>query len=139
MRRTMTVAVLATTLLLGAAGSAGAAPRSRTRTAVPARAAWSPQAARYGSSEQANVPVTMSDGTVLRADVYTPTDPATGRPAAGTFPVLLQQTPYGKEAMADSYFVQRGFIEVVADVRGSGDSQGSFDLFDPAQASDGAG
>ena len=39
----------------------------------------------------------MSDGTVLRANVYYPTDPSTGREAAGRFPVILTQTPYGKD------------------------------------------
>jgi hypothetical protein len=29
--------------------------------------AWSPEPAQYGVVEQQNVPVTMSDGTVLRA------------------------------------------------------------------------
>jgi putative CocE/NonD family hydrolase len=101
--------------------------------------AWHPEAATYGVSEQSNVPVTMPDGTVLRVDVYTPTVPSTGKDAAGPFPVLLTQTPYGKSSLgADTYFVQRGYIEVVADVRGTGDSEGSFGLFDPAQGQDGA-
>jgi hypothetical protein len=61
--------------------------------------------------------------------------------------VLLQQTPYGKavipfaSAIANtdtSYLVDRGYIVVIADVRGTGDSGGTFDLFDPAQATDGA-
>ena len=61
--------------------------------------------------------------------------------------MLLQQTPYGKgiipfaSAIANtdtSYLVDRGYIVVIADVRGTGDSGGTFDLFDPAQASDGA-
>ena len=43
-----------------------------------------------------NVPVTMADGTVLRADVHFPTDRGTAAPAPGPFPVLLAQTPYGK-------------------------------------------
>jgi len=34
--------------------------------------AWSPEPATYGVVEQQNVPVTMSDGTVLRANVYYP-------------------------------------------------------------------
>ena len=34
--------------------------------------------------------------------------------------------------------MQRGYIDVVADVRGAGDSQGSWGLFDPIQAQDGA-
>ena len=46
--------------------------------------------------ETANLPVTMADGTVLRADVYFPTDRGTQTPAPGPFPVLLVQTPYGK-------------------------------------------
>ena len=36
-----------------------------------------------------NVPAEMEDGTVLRADVYRRSGP-------GTFPVLLQRTPYDK-------------------------------------------
>src|SRR5205814_5860205 len=40
--------------------------------AVPAQAAWQPEPATYGIAEQHNVPVTMSDGTVLRADSHNP-------------------------------------------------------------------
>ena len=36
---------------------------------------WNPEPATYGVVKEANVPVTMSDGTVLRADVYRPADP----------------------------------------------------------------
>jgi len=99
--------------------------------------AWSPEPATYGVIKQSNVPVTMSDGTILRVDVYYPA--AGGQPAAGPFPVLLTQTPYGKDNLGpDPYFVQRGYIEVVADVRGTGDSGGQFGFFDPAQQTDGA-
>jgi uncharacterized protein len=106
--------------------------------------AWSPEPPRYGIVEQKNVPVTMSDGTVLRANVY---DPAVnGKAAPGRFPVLLTQTPYGKDSLGaaggatgeDQYLVQRGYIDVVADVRGTGDSGGQFGFFDPAQQQDGA-
>lgn len=117
---------------------------------------WRPEPAVYGTASRDDVPVTMSDGTVLRVNVIYPTDPATGGPARGPFPVLLTQTPYGKGSGgssspgsasrpggssptggADNYLVQRGFIEVVADVRGTGDSQGSWGLFDPVQTTDG--
>src|SRR5437764_587430 len=106
--------------------------------------AWSPEPASYGVVEQQNVPVTMSDGTVLRANVYYPA--TGGQPAAGPFPVLLTQTPYGKDSVGsvgsgtgeDTYLVERGYIDVVADVRGTGDSGGQFGLFDPAQQQDGA-
>jgi putative CocE/NonD family hydrolase len=99
--------------------------------------AWSPEPARYSVIEQRNVPVTMSDGTVLRVNVYYPA--SGGKAAAGRFPVLLTQTPYGKDAVGDDgYLVTRGFIDIVADVRGSGDSGGQFGFFDPPQQTDGA-
>jgi len=110
---------------------------------------WSPQAAAYGEGSMLDQPVTASDGTVLRADVWYPTDPATGAEARGTFPVLLQQTPYGKGNIAGAssaalannnvpYLVDRGYIVVIADVRGTGDSGGSWGLFDPVQDTDGS-
>ena len=114
--------------------------------ATPAAAAgWKPGPATFGVGKNANIGVTMSDGTVLRVDVYYPTT-ASGEAAKGPFPVLLTQVPYGKDspgdrvagnAYAELDLVQRGYIEVVADVRGSGDSQGTFGLLDPVQATDG--
>lgn len=53
--------------------------------------------ARYGMGKDTDQVITMSDGVRLRADVYYPTDPGTGRRASGSFPVLLQQTVYGKQ------------------------------------------
>ena len=118
-----------------------------TLAASSAQAAWSPEPATYGIAEQHNVPVTMKDGTVLRADIYAPAD-ADGTPAKGPFPVVMTQSPYGKDAGLGlagqagtgefAYLVQRGYIDVVADVRGAGDSHGSWGLFDPVQAQDGA-
>lgn len=128
-----------------------AGPVARATEGAPGATTWTPQPATFGFSSSLNQPITMSDGTVLRADVYYPTL-ANGQPAPGPFPVLLQQTPYGKEAFAPSnssssasltatdvgYLAQRGYIVAIADVRGTGDSGGTFGLFDPIQASDGA-
>lgn len=129
-----------------------AVPVARATDGGSARAtAWVPQPATYGSASSLNEAVTMSDGTVLRADVYYPTL-ADGQAAPGPFPVLLQQTPYGKEIFSPGsssssaaltatdvpYLVERGYIVAIADVRGTGDSGGTFGLFDPVQASDGA-
>jgi putative CocE/NonD family hydrolase len=122
------------------------AVQARPSTPVPS---WAPQPARFGEGSDFNVGVRMADGTVLRADVFFPTRPGSKAEAPGSFPVLLQQTPYGKEAFDYSagsslastdipYFVQRGYIVVISDVRGTGDSGGSFGLFDPVQISDGA-
>lgn len=125
--------------------------------AAPAGAAWSPGPARYGVTLQGDVPVTMDDGTILRVDVWRPADPQTGKPAPGPFPVLLVQTPYGKRSTSfaqpfvpkdaggilaasgpSRYLIEHGYITVVADVRGTGASQGTWGLFDPVQAQDGA-
>ncbi len=78
--------------------------------------------------------------------MYFPTTAGASTPANGLFPVLLQQTPYGKAFIVDAsaiantnveYLVDRGYIVVIADVRGTGDSGGTFDLFDPVQSTDG--
>jgi hypothetical protein len=121
---------------LQAAFAASAAPGSH----------WTPAAPRYAVKWRMDVPVRMADGTVLRANIASPADPKTRTPAAGPFPVLLTQSPYGKDTAGginssaigiDTYFVKRGYIDVVVDVRGSGNSGGHFTLFDPKQTSDG--
>jgi uncharacterized protein len=109
---------------------------------------WTPEAATYGVGSTLDQPVTMSDGKVLRVNIYYPTNPD-GSAASGPFPVLLTQTVYGKGGAAsttatssptggaNTYLAERGYIEVVADVRGTGDSEGTFGLFDPVQTTDG--
>lgn len=78
---------------------------------------------------------TMRDGTKLYADIYTPE-------GEGTFPVLLQRTPYSKTHAESnvyahpSWYAERGYLVVVQDVRGRGRSEGSFDPF-VHEASDG--
>ena len=117
--------------------------------AAPAHA-WTPEPATYGVGEQGNDAIKASDGTVLRANVYYPTDPKTGAAEPGPFPVILTQTPYGKDDAkfaggnlaalggGRTYLVQRGYIDVVVDVRGTGGSEGEWGLFDPVQGHDGA-
>ena len=107
---------------------------------------WTPESVSYGVHWRRHVPVRMADGTVLDAEIASPADPATGAPADGRFPVLLTQTPYGKDTAGsanssaigpDTYFVKRGYIDVAVDVRGTGASGGTFTLFDPQQTADG--
>ncbi|MDT4917137.1 MAG: uncharacterized protein QOH89_1837 [Pseudonocardiales bacterium] len=107
---------------------------------------WTPEPATYGVHWQRHVAVRMADGTVLDAAVASPANPETGAPARGPFPVLLTQTPYGKDTAGqansaaigiDTYFVKRGYIDVAVDVRGTGASGGTFTLFDPKQVADG--
>lgn len=112
--------------------------------------AWTPGPARYGVGLEKNRTVAGAGGTLLSADVYYPTDLKTGKEAAGAFPVLIEQTPYGKGDQSDPAsedvsqtplypdLVERGYISVVVDVRGSGGSEGEWGLFDPIQGVDGA-
>jgi putative CocE/NonD family hydrolase len=128
----------------------GIAPSVEAAPAVAATQAWSPPAAKYGVATQRDVALRMSDGVVLKANVYRPTTIATGAAAPGRFPVVVTFTPYGKDAgetdeavialgMAkDDYLITRGYVHVVVDVRGTGDSQGSWSFEQPRESVDGA-
>ena len=124
--------------------------------AAPASAAWEPGPAQFGVGKDRNVPVELTDGTTIYADVYYPTDEATGQAARGEFPVAMMITPYGKRGAAATgdisgeeeggvglfktlpALVRRGYINVVTEIRGTGRSEGTFDLLDPQQGKDGA-
>ncbi len=111
--------------------------------AAPAPAAWEPGPERFGEVVTRDVEIPMPDGVVLRADVYAPALPD-GSPAPGPFPVLVSQTPYGKEAAVAApvaagyrpYLIRRGYIQALVDVRGQGASEGSFQLFGPDEMAD---
>ena len=106
---------------------------------------WKPEPATYGTASKDNITVTGAGGTPISVDEVYPTT-ASGAPAKGPFPVVLTMTPYGKELGSsavqtpvggpDSYLVKRGYIDVIMDVRGTGDSGGQFGLFDPIQTQD---
>jgi hypothetical protein len=71
-----------------------------------------------------NVAMKTRDGVILKADVY--------RPAGdGSFPLLLQRTPYNKDSSADfaRKAVARGFMVVIQDVRGRYTSEGEWYTF----------
>ena len=100
---------------------------------------WTARPATYGVYVQKDVPITMSDGYVLNADIHFPADMAdTSKPAPGTFPSLLVQTVYNKNQQnpADDYLVQRGYVDVVVDVRGTGSSDGAYDSYSAASQQD---
>ena len=136
--------VAAAGLCLGAAAAAGPA-QAKAPTPYPG-GTWQRPAPTYGVVAVKNVPVRMDDGADLVADVYYPADPRSGQRAAGRFPVLLTQTPYTgsigltsatSSAGPGDYFVERGYIFVSADVRGTGRSGGSGGFFSPRDARDG--
>jgi predicted acyl esterase len=109
-----------------------------------------------------DVPITMDDGIVLRADVYRP-------PQEGKYPVIMSYGPYGKglafqdlyttawERMAEKHpdvvagstnkyqnwevadpekWVPYGYVCVRVDSRGCGHSPGYIDLWSPREAKD---
>ncbi|MFI1918953.1 CocE/NonD family hydrolase [Nocardia sp. NPDC020380] len=159
---------------------ADAAPRPTGPDGGAAGAAWT--AAEDGQQQYPNVaiqwdvPITMSDGTVLKANVYRPAD-ASGRAIDAPTPAIVNMTPYTKlvSNLADSAFsipglsdallnvfrnirldgtpltgfgellnaagngelrnfsvdrqlIKSGYTQVVVDVRGTGFSQGQWDM-----------
>jgi putative CocE/NonD family hydrolase len=108
--------------------------------AAPA-GAWTAPAAQYsGVVKQQDASITMSDGVVLHADVIRPSSDGS-TPAPGKFPVLVTQTPYNKAApqlnFEDDYLVEHGYVQVIADVRGTGSSEGNWDSFGTREQLDG--
>ncbi len=156
--------------------------------AGPAGAEWA--AAVDGSQQypevaiERDVPITMSDGVVLKADVYRPAGPD-GAATAEAHPVIVSLTPYTKlvSALAEAVFsipeltepleqlvrsidfaganargagevldaiagggirsfsvdrdlVRSGYTQVVVDVRGTGFSQGTWQVFQDREQRD---
>lgn len=95
----------------------------------------------YKVKVKETVYVPMRDGVKLAVDIYRPD-------AAGKFPALLALGVYGKDLQAlpqvpqprdksliwdgtieagdTGYLVSRGYVHVIADVRGTGDSEGEY-------------
>ena len=99
---------------------------------------WEPGPARHGSTVVDGVKIPMDDGVVLDASLSYPTDLATGQRAAGTFPVVIEHTPYVRAAGADNLFItQHGYIYAVVRERGTGTSQGEVGFYNGRSAQDG--
>ncbi len=103
----------------------------------------SPQ--QYGVVVERNVMMTARDGIRLGTDVYRPALPAAGNPGSigltpdglaaveGTFPVILERTPYDKTGLGlrrkGHYYARRGYVVVIQDVRGRFTSEGEWYAF----------
>lgn len=108
---------------------------------------------QYGMREMKRLRAPMRDGTHLSVDVFLPD---TDRP----FPALLAYSPYWNEGMylpvpsanphptaawgnyaieaGDSaYLTARGYVHVVANVRGTGESEGEYQLMGRVEQEDG--
>jgi predicted acyl esterase len=101
---------------------------------------WSTSERTHEVVVERDVKVRMPDGTLLDGDVYRPA-------TAGRFPVLLGAHPYNKdlqspplrpvgftpmrgymEAGDSHFFARRGYVHAVFNVRGSGKSEGFYQL-----------
>ncbi len=83
----------------------------------------------------------MRDGITLLADVHRPDD-------GGRFPALIAASPYPRqiqdlgapmgfiEAGATDFWVPRGYVHVIANLRGTGGSGGEFGFFDAQERRD---
>ena len=119
-------------------------PKSVIASSAAAGSQWRPEKAIYGTASKDNIAVKGAGGTTIRVNEVYPTT-RSGKPASGPFPVLLTMTPYGKgqggsskpgsaskptggaaTGGADNFLAQRGYIEIVEDVRGTGNSGGSW-------------
>jgi len=97
-----------------------------------------------------NIYVKMRDGVSLACDIYRPD-------AEGKFPALLGMSPYSKEVQTlkvppksfttrefavleagdTEFFVTRGYVHVIADIRGTGYSEGKYDMCSIKEQEDG--
>jgi predicted acyl esterase len=95
----------------------------------------------YGMRRDDDIPVPMRDGVRLLADVHRPD-------SDGRFPALIAASPYPRqihdlgapmgfiEAGASDFFVPRGYVHVIANLRGTGGSDGTFGCFDGQERQD---
>ena len=89
---------------------------------------WPPPGGRgpCAVSKQTDVAAPMRDGTILRADVY--------RPSQSPAPVILMRTQYGKSGaqvqpwryQSPDWFASHCYVVAIQDVRGTGSSAGVF-------------
>jgi len=106
---------------------------------------------KYGVKSECDVGVPMRDGTNLAVDIFRPD-------SKGKFPALVAMGCYGKEMQSvippqpplmsflcdgtmeagnTEYIVPRGYIHVIADVRGTGKSEGKYiGMFSKQEAQD---
>ncbi|MGP4057391.1 CocE/NonD family hydrolase [Mycobacterium sp. 4D054] len=96
---------------------------------------------RFGIAHRINQRVGMRDGVDLLADVHHPD-------SVGRFPALIAASPYPRqiqdlgapagfiEAGATYFWVSRGYVHVIANLRGTGGSGGTFGFMDAQERRD---
>jgi putative CocE/NonD family hydrolase len=109
---------------------------------------WATSERKYDVTHDRDVKVRMPDDTLLDGDIYRPA-------AAGKFPVILGAHPYNKDLQSapmqpvgftpmrgymesgdPNFFARRGYVHAVFNVRGTGASEGFFQLLGPLEVQD---
>ncbi len=109
---------------------------------------WQTSRRQYGIREERDVPIPMTDGVIIDTDIFRPD-------AGGKFPAILGVHCYNKalqsapirpsginlanggiEAGDYNLFVRRGYVQVIANVRGSGKSGGGYLNYGPREVQD---
>ena len=74
------------------------------------------------NTETVHVDVPLRDGVMTKATLIRPI-------TKGKYPVILERTPYGRlfSSGDGDMYARRGYVFMVQDVRGTGDSKGKFD------------
>ena len=109
---------------------------------------WQVSRRRYGIIRESSVSIPTSDGITIDAEIFRPDGP-------GKFPALLGVHPYEKELqfapimpvglnMANggieagdyNFYVRRGYVQVIASIRGSGKSGGHYLNYGPREVQD---
>jgi predicted acyl esterase len=97
--------------------------------------------AQYTTHTDTNASVTVRDGTTLVADIHRPE-------SDGRFPALVAASPYPRqmqdlgapagfvEAGVTDFWVARGYVHVIANLRGTNGSGGTFNFFDAQERQD---
>ncbi len=109
---------------------------------------WSTSERKYDVIVERDVRVPMPDGSALDGDIY--------RPASSErFPVILGAHPYNKDLQSppmrpvgftpmrgymesgdSTFFARRGYVHAVFNVRGTGKSEGFYQLLGPVEVQD---
>jgi uncharacterized protein len=109
---------------------------------------WKTSPRAYGIIHEAGVSIPMGDGITIDADIFRPDD-------SGKFPAILGVHPYAKELqiapifpqglnMANggieagdfNFYVRRGYVQIIANNRGSGRSGGTYCNYGPREVQD---
>jgi len=109
---------------------------------------WKTSERRYGIEVERDVRIPVRDGTILVGDIFRPDAP-------GRFPVILGCHPYNNELQTaplkpigygnlrgylesgdPAFYVRRGYVQAIVNVRGTGKSQGKMQMMGPLEALD---